>query len=341
MSPKNLNVPNKIHKILLSKLKKKKLLEIYKKFEINLDLNQDFIVAVSGGPDSLVLAFLAKIYSIKNNIDVNFFIVDHKLRKGSTREAKLVKKKLKEYSINLNILNWYGKKPKTNIQSIAREKRYKLLFENAKKLKVNNILLGHHQDDLLENFLIRILRGSGLNGLVSLDKRTQNQKINLLRPLLDYNKKDLIYICKYIYGSFVSDPSNQDDKFKRVRIRILLNQLEKEGFDKKKFSLTIKNLKYANETIKFYTKKNLETNVFFLKRKSLAILNKNFFYQSDEVAFRSFKEIIKLIGKKYYSPRGKKIDSIINLVNIKPTFKVTLGGCVIKKVNQTLIVTKE
>ena len=99
MSPKNLNVTKKTHKFLIDKLKDKRILQIYKKFKSNLILNKNFIVAVSGGPDSLALSFLAKIYSIKNSLDVKYFIVDHKLRKNSTFEAKNVQKNLKKFSI--------------------------------------------------------------------------------------------------------------------------------------------------------------------------------------------------------------------------------------------------
>ena len=164
MSPKNLNASKKTHNFLFNKLKDKRTLQIYKKFESELGIKSNFVVAVSGGPDSLALSFLAKIYSIKKSLDVKYYIVDHRLRKNSTLEAKYVKKKLKNFSINLNILNWKGIKPKKNIQSIAREKRYKLLTDAAKKHGIQNILLGHQLDDLFENFFIRILRGSGLKG---------------------------------------------------------------------------------------------------------------------------------------------------------------------------------
>ena len=341
MSQKNLIVKNKTHKLLLNKLKNKKILKIYQKFESNLNINENFIVAVSGGPDSLALAFLSKIYSIKKKLNIKYFIVDHNLRNNSTEEAKNVKKQLKNFSINLGILSWRGIKPKKNIQSIARDNRYKLLINNAKKLNINNILLGHHLEDLLENFFIRILRGSGLKGLVSLDQKTQFQKINLIRPLLNFNKKDLIYVSKYIFGSFVKDPSNKDDKFKRVKIRNFLKQLESEGLDKNKFILTIKNLKIANENIKFYIQKNLTKNTFFLKKKESVILKKNFFINSKEVVFRSFTEIIKTVGKKYYPSRGKKIERVIQSIGSKSFLKTTLGGCLIKKVNQTVIVSKE
>jgi tRNA(Ile)-lysidine synthase len=341
MSPKNLNVPNKTHKLLLNKLKDKRTTQIYKKFEKSLDINENFVVAVSGGPDSLALSFLAKIYSIKKSLNIKYLIVDHKLRKNSTFEAKCVKKQLKNISTDLNILTWNGSKPSENIQSVAREKRYKLLISESKKLNIKNILLGHHLGDLFENFFIRILRGSGLNGLVSLDQKTQIEGVNLIRPLLYYDKEDLIYVSNYIFGSFVKDPSNKDDKFKRVRVRNFLKQLELEGLDRNKFLLTIKNLKFANESINFYTKKNLEENISFFKKKKSVFLKENFFYHSQEVVFRSLTEIIKLVGKKYYPVRGKKIDTVIQMINTKSPFKVTLGGCIIKKINQTIIVSKE
>ena len=68
---------------------------------------------------------------------------------------------------------------------------------------------------------------------------------------------------------------------------------------------------------------------------------RDFFFQSEEVIFRSIVEIIKFIGKKYYPVRGKKIDKIIKLIGANTAFKVTLGGCVIKKVNGTVILSKE
>ena len=106
---------------------------------------------------------------------------------------------MKKLSIKLNILKWNGKKPKNNIQSIARLKRYALLKNQSKKLKINYILMGHHKDDLIENFFIRMLRGSGLNGMVSFDEKFENEKINIIRPLLKFSKKDLVFISKKVF----------------------------------------------------------------------------------------------------------------------------------------------
>ena len=340
MSLKNLIVKNKTHKLLLNKLKNKKILKIYKKFESNLNINENFIVAVSGGPDSLALAFLSKIYSIKKKLDIKYYIIDHGLRKNSASEAKYVQNKLKSFSINLNILKWSGSKPKRNIQSIARNKRYKLLIEKSKELRIKNVLTGHQLDDLFENFFIRILRGSGLNGLISLDQKIHYKKINIIRPLIYFNKEDLIYIAELVFKSYIIDPFNEDDKFKRVRIRNFLKQLKSEGFDREKFILTIKNLKIANESIKFYTEKNLKNNISFLKNKSV-VIKQNFFSNSEEVVFRSITKIIQFVGKRHYPSRGKKVEKVINMLNSKSPFKITLGGCIIMKFSKTIIITKE
>ena len=255
-----MSVKNKAHKKILSYLKDKKILRIFKQFESSLNIKDKFAVAVSGGPDSLALAFLAKCFSIKYKVSVKYFIVDHKLRKESSSEAKIVVNILKKIGISCKILTWNGKKPSTNIQSVAREKRYLLLVEECKKNKIKNILLGHHLDDLFENFLIRILRGSGLKGLISLNKNTKykDNNIKILRPLLDLEKKNLVNLSKRIFNLFIKDPSNKDKNFKRIRIRNLLSSLQKEGLDKKKLILTINNLKDSDKSIKFYVERNIK-----------------------------------------------------------------------------------
>ena len=340
MSLKNLSAI-KIPKILKKKFNNKKFYNLYTKFEKEFILNDKFIVAVSGGPDSLALALLSKIYSIKNNIKSDYFIIDHKLRKDSSLEAKKVKNILDKVNIKANILKWNGKKPLKNIQSEARKKRYDLLFKKCKELKINNIVLGHHFDDLIENFFIRMTRGSGLKGLVSFEKKNEIQKINLLRPLLSFKKKDLIFISNYVLNFYVKDPSNKDLKYTRIRIRELINKLEKNGFDKNKFNLTINNLKRSNDALLYYVESNKKINSFFNKKKKTLILNEEFFNQPYEVSFRSLSDSIKLIGGKYYSARGKKIDFILKRI-IGNSFKMgTLGGCIIKKLNQSVILSKE
>jgi len=343
MNQKSLNVKNKTHKKVLSYLKDKKIFRIFKEFEKSLNIKNKLAVAVSGGPDSLALAFLTKCFSLVHKLDVKYFLVDHKLRKESSLEAKKAKNILKKIGVNCEILTWYGKKPLTNIQSVARNKRYLLLVDECKKNNINNILLGHHLDDLFENFFIRLLRGSGLNGLISLNKsvKYKDSDIKIIRPLLNIEKKNLIYLSKKIFNSFIEDPSNKNQNFKRIRIRKLLNSFGEEGLDKKKFLLTINNLKDSDQSIRFYVNTNIRKNTTFFLKKNNFILNNFFFDQSHEVIFRSLTKIIQIIGKKNYPIRGKSLSELIKKINHDSFTKTTLGHCFIEKVNKSILISKE
>jgi tRNA(Ile)-lysidine synthase len=343
MNLKNLSAQSKKHKKILSQLNQKKISKIYNEFSSSLKIKEDLAVAVSGGPDSLALAYLTKCYSLKNKIKVKYYLVNHMLRKEATLEAETVKKILKKIDIQCTILNWNGKKPSKNIQATARDKRYSLLANECKKNNIKYLLLGHHLNDLFENFLIRIARGSGLNGLISFSKNTKyrDQNLNIIRPLLNLEKKDLLYISNEVFSFFVKDPSNINEDYKRTRIRNLLYSLEKEGLDIKKLKLTINNLKDSDKSIKFYVDKNLKKNVVFLKRKNTYILSYNFFDQSHEIIFRSLTKLIQKLGGKYYPVRGKSINELIKGINKKTFTKVTLGGCFIERINETILISQE
>ncbi len=343
MNLKNLSAQNKTHKEILKHLNTKKIFKIFKEYSNSLMIKEDLAVAVSGGADSLALAYLTKCYSIKNKIKVKYFIVNHMLRKESSLEAKTVKSILKKIDVNCKILKWNGKKPSKNISGEARDKRYSLLTNECKKNNIKYLLLGHHINDLFENFFIRLVRGSGLKGLISFSKNTKykNQNLNILRPLLDVEKNELSNISNKVFNFFVKDPSNINKDYKRTRIRNLLKSLAKEGLDKKKLKLTIDNLKDSDKSIKFYVNKNLEKNSVFLKDNNSYVLNHSFFDQSHEIIFRSLTIIIQKLGKKYYPVRGKSINKLIKGIETKSFSKVTLGGCFIDRINNTILISQE
>ena len=87
--------------------------------------------------------------------------------------------------------------------------------------------------------------------------------------------------------------------------------------------------------------KNLKKNVVFLKKKNIYILNNNFFDQSHEIIFRSLSSLIQKLGKKYYPVRGKSINELIKRINKKSFTKVTLGGCYVERVNETILIAQE
>jgi len=85
----------------------------------------------------------------------------------------------------------------------------------------------------------------------------------------------------------------------------------------------------------------LKKNTCYSNKKNQIFLNNSFFLQPHEVILRALSEVIKLIGKKYYSARGKKLDRVIDQIKNNRSFRATLGGCMIEKVNETVIITKE
>tara|TARA_B100001250_G_scaffold354473_1_gene328347 strand:- start:162 stop:1193 length:1032 start_codon:yes stop_codon:yes gene_type:complete len=343
MSKKSLSVNQKIHNHLLKFLDNKKIFKIYSNFVRQIERygKTDKIgVAVSGGPDSLALAFFAKCFSINKNINCYFFLIDHGLRKESHKEAKYIALELKKFNIFLKLIKWKGKKPESNIHHYARIHRYDLISKYCKKMKIKKLLVGHQQDDLVENFFIRLFRGSGLKGLASfgIESALREGNIKILRPLINYKKSDLEHISKKVFKVFINDPSNNDEKFTRSRIR---NFLREENFDLEKLKLTLKNLNKSDQAIEHYVKKNIDENCNYLIKKRKIMLSGKFFQNSEEIIFRSLNFIFTKISKKNYPPRGKKMLDFISRIKGKNFKKTTLGGCLIEKVNKTIIIYKE
>ena len=348
MKKRNLSAKTKIHNFFFKSLKNPKIKKIYLEFKKKIQEHnpEKICIAVSGGADSMALAFLSKCYSLEKKISCFYYIVDHKLRSDSTKEAKFIREKLEKYKIKSNILTWKNNKVFSNIQSKARDKRYELIFKECLKKNISFVLTAHQKDDLIENFFIRLIRGSGLRGLSSFGKEKTkiNKKLNIyiLRPLLNISKKNLIYITNHTFGEFINDPSNDNDYFLRIKIRKLIQQLNKLGLTLGKLKLTLENLHKSNLTIEYYTKRNIEKNSKTFKSQKSIILKQDFFDQPDEIVFRSFSELIHRLGNKNQYVRGSKLLNLIKKINnSKNLKKTTLSGCIFEKVNKSIIISQE
>ena len=348
MKRKNLSATKKTLNFYLTKLKDPQIQRLYKVFSKNLKsldlINKKIMIGVSGGADSLSVLFFAKCYALKNNAKLYPVIIDHKLREESTKEAKNLKNKLKKnFKINCKILSKKIIKIDKNIQSYARDLRYDFFLKECNKHKIDYVLLGHHKNDLIENFFIRFLRGSGLKGLVSFDKNVSNYNgIKIIRPFLSTSKKELININKKTFGFFVDDPTNSKDKFLRSRIRKLVKNLNKEGLNFKKFYLTLKNLSKSDQVIEFYVDKNILENSRYFEKNKKIILNQSFFHNPEEIILRSITQVIQSISRKKNYPRGKKVISLINSIKLSgKNMKLTLSGCIIEKIQDSVIIYPE
>ena len=344
MKRKNLTAKRKAkEKFLL--VRDSKINQLYQKFEkiVKKNINKnDFAVAVSGGADSLCLSYFSKLYSLKFKNKVYILIVNHNIRKESRKEALQVKKILNNKKIKSEILTWKGKIPKSNIQSNARNFRYLLLSNYCATKKIKHLMTAHHMDDQIENFYIRLLRGSGISGLSSMSEKVSfNSNLKILRPFLQFKKKELEHSTLTYFGNFIKDPSNNNEKFLRVRIRKFRRDIEKEGINDNKIIKTINNLLSSNDSINFYKNKAIHNYVTILSKDKCDISIRLFSNESDEIIFKLFSDILSLISKTYYPPRSRKVLNLIKRLKNLKYKKSTLGGCIIEKKGEIISILKE
>tara|TARA_Y100000590_G_scaffold163465_1_gene187415 strand:+ start:2127 stop:3197 length:1071 start_codon:yes stop_codon:yes gene_type:complete len=326
-------------------LQNTKILNFYKKFKsiIFKDIRtRNFALAVSGGSDSLCLAYFSKMYSSEFGNKIHVLIVDHNLRKNSYKEALNVKKILDKKKIHSKILRWKGEIPKRNIQKNARDLRYLLIANYCQKKNIKYLTTAHHGDDQIENFFIRLLRGSGLTGLSSMSINTKyNSRLKIVRPFLYFKKNDLKYVTLNYFKTYIKDPSNEDNKFLRVRVRKYRKNMEKEGLDTKKIIKTVDNLVSANQALNFYKNKALYKYASFLSKNRCLINKQIFSEEAGEIIFKSFSDILSLVSGTYYPPRSKKIVNLIGRLKNKNFTKSTLGGCIIEEKDSFVLISKE
>ena len=324
----------------LKLLEDKKINNIYFSFREKISSfigKEKFAIAVSGGSDSLALSVLAKLYSLENDNDFVSLIIDHKLRKESAEEARVTYKNLTQNKIKAKILNYQGEKFSSNIQKKARDLRYDLFHKYCAKNKIKFLILAHHQDDLIENFYIRLIRGSGIKGLTSLQNIFEYSKdFYLLRPLLNFNKQELLTVTKKSYSSWIEDPSNKNDKFLRVRIRKMQSKLQKEGFDPKRIIKTIDNLNTAKDSLDFYIFKSEKKYLNFYKEGYATLKSSIFNNEAQEVIFRVIIKAIHFVSGEYYPPRSDSLKGLMKNLLAKSFKSSTLGGCLIEK-NKNII----
>ena len=320
----------------------KDLSAIFLNFKKKLDSlkKNKYLVAVSGGPDSLALVALTKAYNFSKKTKFYYLLVDHNIRKNSSQEAKKVKNLLKKEYLKLEVL-LNKKKITKNIQAEARKVRYNIIKNFCKKNNIKVILTAHNLEDQVETFLIRLSRGSGLKGLSAMKSLIKiNNQVSLFRPLLDTQKKFLIKISKTIFGKYIKDPSNRNEKYLRTRVRNLKKHLEKSGIKYEKIFKSIQNLSQSKITLDGYLSKIFKE--FIKKSKSEIFINyKKYKVLNKDTKIAVINQSIKQLKSNYYDLRSKKVENLINNLNKKNFKNSTLGGCIFFRKDQFLCLKVE
>lgn len=296
-------------------------------------------IAVSGGSDSLALFFLLLDFCQNRNIKIHALSIDHKMRANSSIEVKKLANLLKKYQSNdnfcHNILTLSKNKiPQKNIEAKLRELRYELLGKYCQKNNIKLLFLGHQLNDIAENFLIRLFRGSSIDGLSSLKEISNLNDLKLIRPLLNFTKKDLQEYLISRNISWFEDETNLDEKFLRNKIRNFLTSFEDGDLLQKRIKNTadyfLEMRDFFEEKVKFEMANivnKIDDSSYLINRKKLATINK-------EIAQKIIGKIIIDLSNKNYMPRRIKLENFVEyLIYDKQLKPRSFSYCLTKKVN--------
>lgn len=277
-------------------------------------------VACSGGADSLALAVIAS-----REWDVTALIVNHNLREAAKTEAERASKILAKLGIKNKILEYKGKAPTSNVQEEARKIRYKILTDYCKKNGFTTLATAHHADDNAENFLLRLARGSGVDGLSAMRPETTMDGIRIIRPLLKHTKQELVDFLKSEKIKWVEDATNKTDKYKRNSLRHALEKVE----DKELITKRINDASYNMARVKDYLERQTsraEKKIFAYANNSAEMDITKFAKLHEEIAFRALSAAIAKLSPKPKRPRFTELQTLKEA--ILKNQKKTLAGLV-------------
>jgi tRNA(Ile)-lysidine synthase len=209
------------------------------------------VLAVSGGPDSIALMWLAARWrrTLARGPRLIAVTVDHGLRAEAAREARDVKRLARTLDLPHRTMRWSGAKPATGLPAAARSARYRLLAQAARASGATHILTAHTRDDQAETLLMRLVRGSGIAGLAAMARVTEREGVWLARPFLNVSKSQLIATLTRAKIGFADDPTNRDSHFTRPRIRAVMPVLAAEGGDARNLARLASRLARANAAV--------------------------------------------------------------------------------------------
>ena len=209
------------------------------------------VLAVSGGPDSIALMWLAARWrsTLARGPRLIAVTVDHGLRAEAAAEARDVKRLARTLDLTHRTMRWTGEKPKTGLPAAARTARYRLLAQAARAIGATPVLTAHTRDDQAETVLMRLLRGSGIGGLAAMARESERDGVLLARPFLHVSKSQLVATLNKAKIGFADDPTNRDTNFTRPRLREIMPVLAAEGGDARNLARLASRLARANQAV--------------------------------------------------------------------------------------------
>lgn len=308
--------------------------DTYKKFKNSLaELlkgQSKAAVAVSGGSDSMALALLFGEYALESKIEIIALTVDHGLRAESAEEANKVNKWLTSHGIEHHTLLWEGKKKPSNIQAEARKARYKLMSDFCLTHNIKSLMVAHTLNDQAETVLMRLMRGSGVDGLSGIVEAKNIFGINIVRPLLNFTRDELRdYLC-IKKQEWIEDPSNENTKFKRVQVRNLIKENLEPELLIKRLADTASHMARTRDYIEERMAERLSGVTIFHNEGFYSIDIERFKSLHNEERLRFLAKALQRVGGQEYKPRFENLKALHNNImegNINNC--CTLSGCAV------------
>jgi len=270
------------------------------------------------------------------------FIVDHQLRLESSAEAKQTKQRLAALGIKTEILRWEHPPIASKIHVAARKARYALLLEACKKHGIDNLLLAHQREDQAETILMRLAKGSGIDGLAGIAPVNSVEGVRLLRPFLFLPKERLIATCKANGIAFVTDPSNAAAKYARGRLRKVLPLLADEGLTSERLIDLGDRAREAKEALDHYTQNLLRVAAQMDSAGVIRLNLEQLRSAPKAVALRALGACLCAVHPTDYQPeRAVLLPLLEALCNDAPTSARTVHGCVVSKTASKATVLRE
>lgn len=302
-----------------------------------LDRYRLLLVAVSGGADSTALMhLLARWHHRRGGTSQQLHVatVDHALRPESCAEAGAVASAARALGLPHHILTWTAPKPAAGLQDAARSARYALLSQLLHDLGEARaaVVTAHTADDQAETLLMRLARGSGLDGLSAMSasrRLTAGEPFDLVRPLLDVPKSRLIATLRADGIAWSEDPSNARAEFERVRIRAAAQTLAALGLTPDKLALSARRLGRVRSAVAI-TSAEFEACVLDLNGGAFAVVRRTEFAGApSELRLRLLLRVLARFGGTSPAARLSKVEALLDRLAQEVDFTATLGGCIV------------
>ena len=285
-------------------------------------------VAVSGGGDSMALLTMAAEWARRRSREVRGVTVDHGLRPGSAGEAAFVAAHCARIGVAHQTLR-AGPMPPGNLQAAARAARFELIAGWARVARVAGVALGHTMDDQAETLLMRLARGSGVEGLSGMAPRRDWQRVAWLRPMLSIRRASLRHWLQARDIGWIDDPTNDDPSFDRVKARHALAALEPLGITVEGLSRTVHMLARQRRVLSRAAAETeaaaVRWGAFGEARLALAPLRET----ERDTALRVFAETLVCTAGRAQRPRFRSLEPALSALIEGRGGALTLGGCLV------------